>query len=84
MRIDPVGTSGAPCEIKKKAILWNDVIQHTKINGYPILVKESKLLCSNCPSAKITFKDNGQDKEIRYAESTFNENRSSRNFRSTM
>ena len=68
MRIDPVGTSGAPCEIKKKAILWNDVIQHTKINGYPILVKESKLLCSNCPSAKITFKDNGQDKEIRYAD----------------
>ena len=36
-------TTGAPCEIKKKAILWNDVIQHTKINGYPILVKESKL-----------------------------------------
>ena len=61
-------TTGAPCEIKKKAILWNDVIQHTKINGYPILVKESKLLCSNCPSAKITFKDNGQDKEIRYAD----------------
>ena len=59
-----------PCDIKNKAFIWLNYAKELKINGNYALLKESVLKCKNCPSANITFTDNGQDQEIKNAEMT--------------
>ena len=52
---------GGLCEIKKRALRWENYSKDLIINGSPALIKGSKLICGKCESADIGFTDNGQD-----------------------
>lgn len=55
---------GGLCEIQKRALRWENYSRDLIINGFPALIKGSKLICGKCESADIGFTDNGQDFEI--------------------
>ena len=52
------------CKIKEVKKYWEKVSK-TKVNGYELLLQESELICTNCPGARLTFVDNGQDTNIK-------------------
>lgn len=51
------------CNIKEANKYWEKVAK-TEVNGYELLLKQSQLICTHCPGAKLKFVSNGQDIHI--------------------
>lgn len=67
-QIDPglMCKKGGKCIIKQMANEWANV-SPVLLDGFNALTKDSVLTCKNCPEARITIEDNGQDPELKYA-----------------